>query len=658
MITIDSRLKKLLEILLNSRNYITVDQIAKILNVSNRTIRNDLDKLEEIVELEGLNLIRKPGVGIKLRGSEKNIQIISRKINMNLETNNYNRPFSPERRRAFIIKELFFSRKQVTAQSLSERLFVSINTIYNDLDKIEKWLKERGLSLLRNRNSIKIVGKEENYRKAVSYYLAELSDHNLHEDMDELYEDYHGRIDPNTLFQLKQIVDLDYSLLEEKLEDLERQLDFKFSESAFINLVIHIAVTVRRIEEGKDILMPENILNSIVHTDEFKLAKNMTKELEEEFNLKIPESEIGYITLHVLGSKMYREDLSVFQLPVEELEDLGLPLTMAKEIAQIASKALNMDLTEDERFLSGLVLHLRPTINRVRYGLALKNPILDDIKNNYPEIYGVSWMTSVVFEKYLGVNIPESEIGYIAMHIGAAVERNREKIKTMVICHTGIGTSQLLTARLKKSFSELDLVGIRSSIVIEDRDLNDVDLIISTVPIRTRKPYILVNPILGSKDIKLIEKFIEEYYDRDDTQKPLDKEVFFNVSGIYKKEKILTDMCLKLEERGYVTKDFVDTVIEREKIVSTEIGKGLVIPHGLPKEVKKSCIGLTVLDRYMRWDEENVKYVLMICLNEKDLNRGKKIFKNLSDLIEKDEFCIRLGENQNSAKEVLALLEK
>lgn len=653
----DIRLKKLLEILLNSRDYKTVDQLAEILNVSNRTIRNDLDKLEKIVELEGLYLVRKPGVGIRLEGSEENIQIISRKINMNLGSN-YKRPFSPEQRRAFIIKELFFSKKQVSANSLSEKLFVSNNTIYNDLDKIEEGLKKHNLSLLRERNSIKIVGKEENYRKALSYYVSELNDFSFYEGMEELYEDYKGRIDSNTLFQLKQIVDLDYSFLEESLEALEKELDFKFSEGAFINLVIHIAITVRRIEEGKDIFMPENIFKTIVDTNEFKSAKNMTRKLEEEFHLKIPESEIGYITLHILGSKMYRDDFSNFQLPFEELEDLGLPLVMAEEIAQIASKALNMDLTADERFLSGLALHLRPTINRVKYGLTLKNPILDDIKKNYPEIYGVSWMTSVVFEKYLGVSIPESEIGYIAMHIGAAVERNREKIKTLVICHTGIGTSQLLSARLKKSFSELDLVGIRSSTVIEDEDLSDIDLIISTVPIRTEKPNILVNPILGSKDIKVIEKFIEEYYDKDHGEKPLDKEVFFNVSGFDKKENILRDMCAKLEERGYVTENFVETVIERERIISTEIGKGLAIPHGLPKEVKKSCIGLTVLDKHMRWTEEDVKYIFMICLKEEEVNRGQKIFKNLSELIEEDEFLLKLDQSQKSAKQALKLLER
>ncbi len=96
-------------------------------------------------------------------------------------------------------------------------MFVSNNTIYNDLDKIEEGLKKHNLSLLRERNSIKIVGKEENYRKALSYYVSELNDFSFYEGMEELYEDYKGRIDSNTLFQLKQIVDLDYSFFWRKV---------------------------------------------------------------------------------------------------------------------------------------------------------------------------------------------------------------------------------------------------------------------------------------------------------------------------------------------------------------------------------------------------------------------------------------------------------
>ncbi|SET17818.1 BglG family transcription antiterminator [Anaerobranca gottschalkii] len=652
------RLKKMLEILLNSRDYKRVDQLSKILNVSNRTIRSDLDKLERIVELEGIYLVRKPGVGVKIDGTERNIQLLSRKIREDLNLLDCNSFFSPEQRKKYIIKKLFLSKNQVTVNTLSEELFVSKNTIYNDLDNIEKLLQKQNLYLIKDRGIIRIAGKEKDYRKVMSHYMSELDELNFHKGKEFLYETYKGRIDSNTLFQLKQIVDINYNFLEKTLDEVEKELNFKFPEGAFINLLIHIAITIRRIKEGYDIFMPDNIFNNIVKTNEFKFAKKMVKKLEEEFNMIIPETEIGYITLHILGSKMYRDNLLNFHSDFKELGDLGLPVEMAKEIAKIVSNALNINLTEDERFLSGLVIHLKPTINRLKYGLTIKNPILNDIKKNYPQIYGVSWMTSVVFEKYLGLNIPESEIGYIAMHIGAAVERNSKKIKVMVVCHTGIGTSQFLYERLKKSFPELELVGICSSTIIQDKELSDIDLIISTVPVRTTKPNILISPILSYKDIKLLMKFIEEYYNKGDNQKSLDKEVFFNVNNLQKKEEILRDMCVKLEKRDYITKDFVNTLIQREKISSTEIGKGLVIPHGLPKEVKKSCIGLTVLDKYVRWNEEDVKYILIICLTEEEINRGKRIFKNLSELLEEDEFFSMLEKCPKSAKQALELLER
>lgn len=556
---------------------------------------------------------------------------------------------------------MFFSKELISVKYLSKKLFVSTNTIYNDLKKIEEWLGKQNLFLVSKRNTIKIDGKEEDYRKTLSYFFSDLNKINCYEDVkneEYIYQDYEGRIDTNNLLQLKQIIDLDYGFLEKMLKKLELELDFEFSQNAFINLILHIAISIRRIEEGKDIFMPENIFKTIVDTKEFKSAKKLTEILEEKFNFKIPESEIGYITLHILGSKKYREDFSDFQLTVEDLEDLGLPLIMAKEIIDIASNALNIDLTQDEGLLSGLVLHLRPTINRVKYGLSFKNPILEDIKENYPEIYGVSWMTSIVFKKYLGIGIPESEIGYIAMHIGAAVERNKQKIKTMVVCHTGIGTSQLLFTRLKKSFIELDLIGVRSSIVLEEKDLSDVELIISTVPLRTKITYILVNPILNSKDIKLIEKYIVEYYDKREGKQFLDKEIFFNVSGFRKKEQVLNDLCSKLEERRYVTKSFVDTVLERENIVSTEVGKSLVIPHGLSKEVKKSCIALMVLDQSIKWDEDYIKYILVVCLIDEDISKGKRIFKKLSELIENDKFFKEISDSPKRAKQGLELLER
>lgn len=118
-------------------------------------------------------------------------------------------------------------------------------------------------------------------------------------------------------------------------------------------------------------------------------------------------------------------------------ENFDIAIAVAKEITSIASKAVDLDLNNDEIFFNSLVLHLIPTITRLKTNLSLKNPILQEIKSKYTETFGLAWMSSLIVEKNLGVRIPESEIGYIAIHIGSAIERNKKKIRTKVITNSG-----------------------------------------------------------------------------------------------------------------------------------------------------------------------------------------------------------------------------
>lgn len=259
----------------------------------------------------------------------------------------------------------------------------------------------------------------------------------------------------------------------------------------------------------------------------------MAKEIEEKFNVVLSESEIGYIVLHIIGTKMQQNKIEDVNLELEDEESIELAVIMSKEIINIAERALSLDLSNDKQLLNGLILHLRPTINRLKYGLTLRNPLLNDIKENYPEIYGVAWMTSVVFEKYLGKKVAEEEIGYIALHLGAAVERAKKPLKALVVCTTGIGTAQLLAARLEKSFKQIEIKDIVSSVSLHESILNDIDIVISTVPIEINKPFINISPLLTQNDIKRLDEFIQALNKRSnliDTQ-------LLDVDGIYLKKR-------------------------------------------------------------------------------------------------------------------------
>ena len=466
---------EIVKVLLKSEESITIDKIAEKVNVSNKTVRNDLKKVQEIIEENGLILLKKAGVGISVNGPEEN------KINL-LQAiknrNNYIEPYSSEERKFTILRKLFMSKKRVAVNEIAEELYVSNTTIHKDLEEVQRWLADFNLILIKKRNQgIEIEGEENDYRRAISELVFQIN--NLEKQQQSSYVDYEGRLDYKTKEQLKSIINIDYKKLEELIAKVELSMDFSFSQEAYISLLMHIAICIKRIKEGNDITLSQKVFNNIYTTKAFECAKELSKELESHFNIKIPEPETGYITLHILGSKMQEKDLEYF--PLNKVDELKLEEQIARDIIELASNSLNIDFAEDKVFLNGLILHLRPTINRLRYGLNLKNPMLEEIKSNYPEVFGVAWMCSNIFEKYLDLKIPESEIGYIAIHIGAAAERNRKTIKTLVICHSGIGTSQLVSARLERSFKEIETIGIVSYVDIKKELLDKAEMIISTV---------------------------------------------------------------------------------------------------------------------------------------------------------------------------------
>ncbi|KUJ89839.1 BglG family transcription antiterminator [Thermoanaerobacter sp. CM-CNRG TB177] len=643
------RILEIINMLLNSEQPLTVDYIANTLKVSNKTIRNDLKKAEEFVQQKGVKIIKKPRVGIVLEGPRnKKLELVD-EIKKSLD---FEEPFSPEARKNYILKRLFMSKGSVTIKELAEELYVSRITIHKDLQSVEKWLNKFNLKLLKKPNyGIEVVGDEENWRNAVASLIVLTKEQK--ELKEFLYNDYTGRIDYRTLMQLRELFDIDYKQLEKIVSNAESKLKFRFSDEAFISLVIHVAISIERLKHKKDVKLSKAVLNNLKQKDEYVIAQQMAKEIEEKFNVVLSESEIGYIVLHIIGTKMQQNKIEDVNLELEDEESIELAVIMSKEIINIAERALSLDLSNDKQLLNGLILHLRPTINRLKYGLTLRNPLLNDIKENYPEIYGVAWMTSVVFEKYLGKKVAEEEIGYIALHLGAAVERAKKPLKALVVCTTGIGTAQLLAARLEKSFKQIEIKDIVSSVSLHESILNDIDIVISTVPIEINKPFINISPLLTQNDIKRLDEFIQALNKRSnliDTQ-------LLDVDGIYlKKEDLLNKVCMELHKKGYVKEEYIQDVITREKIASTAIGNGIAIPHGLPEHVNKSVFTVVRLKNPIAWDEEKVDMLFMISLTQSDIAKSRYIFRKLYNKLESPEFVENIKKAKNR-EEIIKLLE-
>ena len=664
------RHQKIISILLFNQHPTTSKQLAKELDVSSRTIRNDLKKIKDVLQKKQFNLMKKPGVGVWLELNSKQKKELCAWLKENLD----NSPLSPEKRKQFILKKLLQSENEyLTIESLVKDTQVSRTTIYNDIKKIENWLNNYQLELKKKKHyGLKITGSEKAWRKAVSNLLIKFKDDSeIKKLLNESQSSNSIRRNNQIQSHLETLIEkINFQTIEEILAETEKKLDYSFTEEAFVSLTVHIAISIERLTKNKTINMKEKQLNNLKKNLEFEVAEFISQQLKQKLGIVLPESEIGYMSLHILGSKIQHNINNTDLNKVLKNADSQV-LKIARKIISTAEKILEVDLSNDNKLLLGLVLHLRPTITRLKYGMNLRNPILEDIKSDYPEIFGAVWATSSIFKEYLNVQITEEEIGYIALHIGAALERTERKYKVIIVCSSGIGTAQVIATRLKKRLPFIKIMDTCSAHEITKCNLEDIDLVISSVPLKNYSLNIeLVNitPLLSEQDLNSIRqklsisfkknhKIIKNYrkLKENKTSSLLTKEIIIPKLNLNSKEKIINYLGSQLVACGAVKKEYIQEVMKREKLTSTAIGKGIAIPHANSNKVKNPQLAVATMYNPIDWNGESVDLVFLLALNNVEEDIKYNFFKKFTEIIDNSQLLnqIKKSDSKQKIKQIL-----
>ncbi|MEN8905782.1 MAG: transcription antiterminator [Clostridiales bacterium] len=511
-----SRGKKILYYICNATSSITINSIADKLEVSSRTILRELPLIEQWLREYNVELIKKPKIGIVLMISELE------RINLKnlLETETEDKIFTIEERQNLIINELLLLIEPKKLYYFSSLFDVSESTISSDLNKIEYWLNENNLKLIKKPGfGVFIDGDEKNFRKCISKFIYEnLSDNQIlslpkNQNSKNICNDYLLNTANKNLLNL-----IDISIIQKicsLLTSIENIYDFKFAERNFVSLIIHLTISVLRVQRNKFLGQNEFNIYEFKETTEYKIANQISLEINKLFNINLPENEIFYISMHLKSAKithnanLFGENIFKTNIKNKELKDL------IYKIILIIEKDFKIKISNDEILISDLIQHLRPAINRIKLGFDIKNPLLEDIKHNYPVVYNTGIKCMNVINKFFNIKMPDDEIGFIALHIGAALERKKslafKKLRVAVSCPSGIGTSRFLATRITREFSDLVIVDVLSSMDINENWIkeNNIDFIISTVKIKTASiPHIVTNPLLLEKDKKNIDSII------------------------------------------------------------------------------------------------------------------------------------------------------
>lgn len=504
-----SRQKDIIQILtkFTASPPVTVGMISEMLGVSSRTILREIPHVERWLTQNDFHFIRKPGVGLILDENVENRKLILEL----LEIESVQKDYSKEDRRKRILGELLCAKEPLKSYYFTSKFHVSEGTLSTDLDEIGKWLKRYQIELIRRPGlGILLEGDESSYRQAIANVVYDSIDPTqidslLRGELTEVVSN--PRTVRNCVFDL---IDQDMvAKVEKVLVETEKKLHIQYTDSAYVGLIVHISLAMKRLHNNEKIEMNREKLQQAMMQPEFSVAEQICDQLKDIFNVRIPKSEVGFITMHLSSAQIWPLDARKGR----SIDNINLRQMTIDMVSKVETD-LGIPLMADERLIDDLCNHIAPTISRLTMGLPIENAQMDSIQEEYPEVVQATEAACDILCREIGVQtIPEDEVCFLAMHFGAAMERQLEKmrqISVVVVCPTGVGTSRILEASLKKAFSCIQVQGVISAFRIDPKQLREkgIDLILSTVNLTTDFPWLCVSPILQAKDRRQIESMI------------------------------------------------------------------------------------------------------------------------------------------------------
>lgn len=618
----ERRLELILKAFMSHDTPLTSSYLSQVIEVSSRTIREDMKELNQLLSGYKTHIKSTRGVGYELI-SEDNEQFRQFLNNQRIE-NSTQLPNTSDERINYILNKLLLTEEYVKLDDLADEIHVSKSTLQFDLKAIRTILKRYALELKSLPNfGLKIEGEELNRRFAISEY----SFNRTERSPDSLWLDQLSTI----VYSNKETLTAVWDVLISQLDKHEVSL----SDIAVNNLFVHIAIAYKRIINGHHIELIPQDLKDIELQKEYSVALSIVREIEKIWGVTFPTIEVAYVTIHLLGTKLIN-NLNLTDNRFEDIMDAPMLELTEKMLDSIDSK-YNLGLKDDKELIVGLCLHLKPAINRFKYGMNIRNPMLEDIKSNYPLAFEAGLAASFVLEEELNLSITEDEVAYLALHLGASMERKKLHSKPKrcyIVCASGVGSAQLIRYRIGSEFrSEIDVLGISEYYKIQTIPFDTIDFIISSVPIREAVPVpvIEVSAIIGSRDISKIEHFVHSNEDAISNYIPKGH-VFLNQS-LSTKEEVIQFLSEKVSTRDTLPNNYIDLVYEREAVASTAYGNLVAIPHPISPQASQTSLTICTLKKPINWDQRKVQFVCLLNVKKNSQEMIQGMYDTLGRIV-------------------------
>ncbi|OCG43785.1 hypothetical protein A9G35_09685 [Gilliamella sp. Choc5-1] len=470
---------------------VTVEMLSEEFQISVRTIRNEIQEINQFLTQKKLPLIstvRSKGFIINASQDEKQL-IYNALLGIPISS-----ILNKDERQFDLLLSIAFSASPTILSHKENVYFVSKSVLDDDIRKIKARLKKYDIELISQpKQGMQFIGLERSIRlmmyEAINQYAGNLE---LNRPLHEL-----------SLIQQQLFNYIPQSLFHKLLQLAHQTINRIHDEIYVQQLVIFTAIWVVRNQQHHHLTMIRTDFNN---NDLGEIAKFIHLTCQQ-IALQISRQEQQYI-IYMLEA-FNTKDINNY------VEWLNAQLLAIKLVNYVEDKTQIPFSTKQEQLYENLCKHLAGLIARVNNNIHIINPLLDSVKQNYSEIHAVITTFMHDFETTLSHKISDDEIAFLTIHFStfaSAINQDRSYyFKAVVLCDHGIATSNLLAQTLKEFFS-IDILAIlgRNDLVLLDQ--LDFDLIFSTFPLQhSGHPVLVLEPILKEKNHPIITDFLAKH---------------------------------------------------------------------------------------------------------------------------------------------------
>lgn len=618
----------------DKEQFVTSKELAAHMGCSDRTIRTYYKTLvEKLDNHSGLDLISKQGYGYKLDILDDDAYADFLEENhINVRHFNYQSVTDINDRYNFLLNKLLFEQNEIYFDDLADELFVSRSTLSSDFKKIREKFKPYHLKIESKANKgVYVMGQERDKRRFIMDYFIDSGFINT----------MHSYVDNELLNQKISFEELTIIVLDEY-----REGGLKLSDFVIQNLVIHIALAIRRITEGfriSKVSEDEVVLRGLA---ERRVAENILKRVSVSTGIHFPIEEVDYITLHLV-SKGHGNSCHISEVLQEQVRQ-----ELIDSIDQI-----NPTVKNDFQLIEGLLAHLSTMYIRLQGKVVMENPLTAEIQANYRDMYQLAERVVSNMPTFSPYTLSPNEIAYIALHFMAAKERYKEqrKYNVLVICATGYGSAQMLKSRIENELGNLvsitDVIGYYE---INDEKLKGIDFIVSSIDLSNLMfniPVFTVSVFLNDEELKDIKQGIahlntsmanvedhqSELSVKDVFDDYFSEDYFFLMSDVTK-EDVLKKLAesISVNENDQFEKRLLDMMKQREAMSSIVFGENIAVPHPLKAVGSKHHFAVAIVKNGVKWDEQypSIKIIFLMSMSIHDNDGLPELTSAIVDLVD------------------------